>query len=814
MDGQYDQHHPAAGDGRLDRRLRRSSSGSASSPATSIGRSVRVLGWLAAAVMVAALLHPAVAGAVERRAARRRPRAGRRGRPSRPSAAWPTPRSTTSATRRPSCRRRRPKRRGASSAASASGNAAREFGLTERVDRAREGAAVAGDRWRPATQSITAAATRGFAYVAGIVLTVFLLLYGPRHRSRAAAPARRRHPPGQRRAASSAAGYERWWRYVVLNLAARAVVGISGTWPAGVIGLPGAFVARRSPLGVVLLGAVPGGARREPADRAARPRPRAEQPAVRRVARGVRRLPAVRGVRRPAPTRPAQHPDRPGAARSWWPWWPSSSTASAVRCTAWPWRCSSSPCSTSWRPTDADTVDLAELEKPAPLACARHGTGEGVHPNRRRRHDRAPVRRAGAARTASCPPPTAPSTRRRRSSAWRAPRPVPAPSWRTSSSRIERDLYVLMAELATLPENRRKLKPGVAAVTAAMVERLERLIDATSERFEPPTEFVVPGRDEGGGAARRGPHRRAPGRAPRPRRRRAAVARRDLPEPPVRSARGPSPVGRRVTRCRPASRKGPMAITFDTAVTRPRTADVVGIPITTDGPVPRGAVTRRGARRARLPRQARHHRGGARSGLRRRGRPRQPSRRPSLRTAAAALARAVGPASAWWPPRWPTSTASIRGRRPRPSPRASSLGSYRYLELKRKADAVGARAGRAARTGRLGSGARPPAPSGARAIAGAVSFGRDLANTPPGHLTARDLAGPRRGRGPPARPRGRGARRGRHHRALRPRRLLGVNQGSTEPPRLVKLTYTPRRPAGHASPSWARASPTTRVASR
>jgi cob(I)alamin adenosyltransferase len=58
---------------------------------------------------------------------------------------------------------------------------------------------------------------------------------------------------------------------------------------------------------------------------------------------------------------------------------------------------------------------------------------------------------------------------------------------------IERDLYVLMAELATLPENRSKLKPGVAAVTAAMVEQLESQIDATSERFEPPTEFVVPG---------------------------------------------------------------------------------------------------------------------------------------------------------------------------------------------------------------------------------------------------------------------------------------------------------------------------------
>ncbi len=58
---------------------------------------------------------------------------------------------------------------------------------------------------------------------------------------------------------------------------------------------------------------------------------------------------------------------------------------------------------------------------------------------------------------------------------------------------IERDLYVLMAELATLPENRHKLKPGVSAVTEAMIDALEQQIDVTSERFDPPTEFVVPG---------------------------------------------------------------------------------------------------------------------------------------------------------------------------------------------------------------------------------------------------------------------------------------------------------------------------------
>ena len=58
---------------------------------------------------------------------------------------------------------------------------------------------------------------------------------------------------------------------------------------------------------------------------------------------------------------------------------------------------------------------------------------------------------------------------------------------------IMRDLYVLMAELATLPENRHKLAPGASAVTEEMVLRLEAIIDDLDEQFEHPTEFVVPG---------------------------------------------------------------------------------------------------------------------------------------------------------------------------------------------------------------------------------------------------------------------------------------------------------------------------------
>jgi cob(I)alamin adenosyltransferase len=61
---------------------------------------------------------------------------------------------------------------------------------------------------------------------------------------------------------------------------------------------------------------------------------------------------------------------------------------------------------------------------------------------------------------------------------------------------LERDLYVLMAEVATAAENRHKLVPGASSVTQEMVDALERQIDASSERFTMPTEFVIPGGDQ------------------------------------------------------------------------------------------------------------------------------------------------------------------------------------------------------------------------------------------------------------------------------------------------------------------------------
>lgn len=60
---------------------------------------------------------------------------------------------------------------------------------------------------------------------------------------------------------------------------------------------------------------------------------------------------------------------------------------------------------------------------------------------------------------------------------------------------LQRDLWVLMAELATEDENQAKLVDGQSRTTEAMVDALADLIDGFTARFEPPTEFVVPGGD-------------------------------------------------------------------------------------------------------------------------------------------------------------------------------------------------------------------------------------------------------------------------------------------------------------------------------
>jgi cob(I)alamin adenosyltransferase len=59
--------------------------------------------------------------------------------------------------------------------------------------------------------------------------------------------------------------------------------------------------------------------------------------------------------------------------------------------------------------------------------------------------------------------------------------------------RLQRELFVVGADLATNPDERSKLRPEVSLVTAKMVEELERLIDTSVKQHPLPQEFVVPG---------------------------------------------------------------------------------------------------------------------------------------------------------------------------------------------------------------------------------------------------------------------------------------------------------------------------------
>jgi cob(I)alamin adenosyltransferase len=58
---------------------------------------------------------------------------------------------------------------------------------------------------------------------------------------------------------------------------------------------------------------------------------------------------------------------------------------------------------------------------------------------------------------------------------------------------VQRDLFVLGADLATNPEERAKLTAGVSLVASDMVERLEGLIDQLVDEHPLPQEFIVPG---------------------------------------------------------------------------------------------------------------------------------------------------------------------------------------------------------------------------------------------------------------------------------------------------------------------------------
>ena len=66
--------------------------------------------------------------------------------------------------------------------------------------------------------------------------------------------------------------------------------------------------------------------------------------------------------------------------------------------------------------------------------------------------------------------------------------------------RLQRELFVVGAELATHVEKRQKLTDGVTRVTAEMTTALEHEIDALEARHPMPVEFVLPGESMTGAA--------------------------------------------------------------------------------------------------------------------------------------------------------------------------------------------------------------------------------------------------------------------------------------------------------------------------
>jgi cob(I)alamin adenosyltransferase len=62
--------------------------------------------------------------------------------------------------------------------------------------------------------------------------------------------------------------------------------------------------------------------------------------------------------------------------------------------------------------------------------------------------------------------------------------------------RIQNELFIAGAELATAPEAAGRLEAGVSKVTDEMVDALESVIDRYMERVDLPPKFVIPGGTE------------------------------------------------------------------------------------------------------------------------------------------------------------------------------------------------------------------------------------------------------------------------------------------------------------------------------
>jgi leucyl aminopeptidase len=233
------------------------------------------------------------------------------------------------------------------------------------------------------------------------------------------------------------------------------------------------------------------------------------------------------------------------------------------------------------------------------------------------------------------------------------------------------------------------------------------------------------------------------------------------------------------------------------ARTQPKTADAVGVAVAQDGAVPRSL----GLNRAAL------------SAIGFDGKPGQvlvvpgtpliavgvgasgPVAVNTLRTAAAVLARAAAKRDHL------TTNLADLGADAKAAGQAVAegvlLGSYRYTAMRSKPEEV---------TPKLAQITLVAPQAKTQAVAAGVDRGvvtayatalaRDLANTPPGYMTARDIAAKAVEVGPAAGLQVEVFNRDQLE-AMGCGGIVGVNAGSKEPPRMVKLTYSPRNPVGH-----------------
>ena len=242
-----------------------------------------------------------------------------------------------------------------------------------------------------------------------------------------------------------------------------------------------------------------------------------------------------------------------------------------------------------------------------------------------------------------------------------------------------------------------------------------------------------------------------------------------------------------------------MGLNVEVVRTAPRDVDVVGIPVATEGTVPRTVGLSRSALKAHgfegkvgqtlvVPAAT-----GPTIVAVGTGAPGEIST-AVLRTAAAALTRAAGKRA---------SLSTNLGDNDLVDARSAAqavvegvvLANYRYVGLKNdKTDSPLEQFTLVAGAKRLAA-AKEGANAG-EVIATATTMARDLANTPPAYLTARMMADKAvdvaNGCGLGVEVFNRD-----QLQAMGCGGMIGVNQGSVEPPRMVRLTYVPERASGH-----------------